>query len=255
MSLNCAKRHDHKFDPFSQRDYYALAGIFNSSKVIGDKNPQIDGAPLSARAGLKIMTLGEAKVIADANLLYRGEKDQRGPVVPRGFPQVLAGDDQRPLGEQTKASGRLELAEWIVSKENPLTARVLANRVWQRLLGRGLVGTPNDFGLQGEPPSHPELLDYLASRLLQSGWSLKALIREIAGSRVFQLSSAGLPRAAEFVGPQPSPNRSNAKCSICSAKSIAGAPRNTRPRMCSTRGSRRRSLPFACKWPPPRRWT
>ena len=197
VSLNCAKCHDHKFDPFSQQDYYALAGIFTSTKIVGDKNPHIDGSPLAMQAGFKIMTLGEGKVVADTNLLIRGELDQRGPVIPRRFPQVIAGDQQQPLGEQTKDSGRLLLAEWITSPENPLTARVLANRVWLRLFGRGIVNTPNDFGLQGEPPSHPELLDYLADRLVQAKWSLKGLIREVALSRTYQLSSVGSAAARE----------------------------------------------------------
>ena len=97
------------------------------------------------------MTLGEAKAVGDTNLLFRGERDQRGPAIPRRFPQVIAGAGQQPLGERTKDSGRLLVADWITSAEIPLTARVLANRVWQRLLGQGLVATPNDFGLQGEP--------------------------------------------------------------------------------------------------------
>ncbi|MDX1948778.1 MAG: PSD1 and planctomycete cytochrome C domain-containing protein [Pirellulaceae bacterium] len=193
VSLNCAKCHDHKFDPFSQQDYYGLAGIFTSTKVIGDKNPQIDGQPLATRPGYKIISLTDDKIVSDTNLLYRGERDQRGPVVPRRFPQVLAGDKQTPLGNQTADSGRLLLARWIASADNPLTARVIVNRVWLRMFGRGIVATPNDFGTQGEPPTHPELLDYLADRLVRSGWSLKSLIRELALSRTYQQGTTADP--------------------------------------------------------------
>lgn len=89
----------------------------------------------------------------------------------------------------TTQSGRLELAEWIASPENPLTARVMANRVWHWMVGRGLVRTVDDFGHAGEPPSHSELLDYLANRLIEENWSIKSLIREIALSRTWQLAS------------------------------------------------------------------
>jgi len=188
VSLNCAKCHDHRFDAYSQQDYYALAGIFTSTKVKGDKNPQSDGLPIKSYGELKIMGLVEDKV-GDTNLLIRGERDQRGPLVPRRFPQVLAGDTQTPLGQMTKESGRLQLAQWIASPRNPLTARVMVNRVWQRLFGRGLVASPNDFGAHGERPANPELLDHLAERFVKSGWSLKALVREIVLSHTYRQSS------------------------------------------------------------------
>jgi hypothetical protein len=88
-----------------------------------------------------------------------------------------------------KTSGRLELANWIASRENPLTARVMVNRLWHHHFGRGIVPTPNDFGKQGKPPSHPELLDWLAIRFMDSGWSLKAMHRLMVTSRAYQMSS------------------------------------------------------------------
>ncbi|MFO0875841.1 MAG: DUF1553 domain-containing protein [Gemmataceae bacterium] len=107
--------------------------------------------------------------------------------MPRGFLAVLGGDK---VDGKTTGSGRLELATWITRPTNPLTARVFVNRVWQWHLGRGLVPTPSDFGTRGDPPSHPELLDYLAAQFIESGWSIKALHRLIVRSRVYQLASS-----------------------------------------------------------------
>jgi hypothetical protein len=125
----------------------------------------------------------------DTWLLVRGEVDKPGPKVSRGFVQVLATPGEHLLPNTVKGSGRLELARWIASADNPLTARVIANRAWHHLFGRGLVRTVDDFGKTGEPPTHPELLDHLAIRLVEHKWSIKALIREIVLSRTWQLSS------------------------------------------------------------------
>jgi hypothetical protein len=120
-------------------------------------------------------------------LNVRGEPDKFGPKVPRGFPQVIARPGKHLLPATTN-SGRLELAKWIASPENPLTARVMANRVWHHLFGSGLVRSVDDFGVSGEQPSHPELLDYLALRFVEHKWSVKALIREIVLTRTWQLA-------------------------------------------------------------------
>lgn len=122
-------------------------------------------------------------------LLLRGELDKPAQEVPRGMLQVLSPTGRHALPPRTKGSGRLELAEWMASDKNPLTARVMANRVWHWMVGRGLVRTVDDFGHSGDKPTHPELLDYLAVRLVENGWSVKALVREIALSRTWQLSS------------------------------------------------------------------
>lgn len=131
------------------------------------------------------MTIAEAAP-TDCALRVRGEWNRRGPAVPRGVPEVLrlAAVDV-PAG----ASGRLELAHWITHPDHPLTARVAVNRVWQQLFGAGLVRTPDNFGVTGERPSHPELLDHLAVTFQQEGWSVKRLIRRIVLSRTYQLAA------------------------------------------------------------------
>jgi hypothetical protein len=114
--------------------------------------------------------------------------------VTRRFPTILAGDDQPEL---PPGSGRLELAEWLASPKNPLTARVFVNRVWQWHFGEGLVRTPSNWGLLGEKPSHPELLDYLSARFIEDGWSVKSLHRRIMLSAAYQMSSDISAEAAE----------------------------------------------------------
>jgi hypothetical protein len=124
---------------------------------------------------------------ANAKIMVRGEPAQLGPEVARGFLTVLGG---QKVPSDEKGSGRLELAEWITDPKNPLTARVIVNRVWQWHFGQGIVATPDDFGARGEPPTHPELLDYLTSRFIESGWSIKKLHRMILLTRAYQMSSA-----------------------------------------------------------------
>jgi mono/diheme cytochrome c family protein len=116
----------------------------------------------------------------------RGSMENLGEEAPRAFLSVLAAKEPAPF---TKGSGRLELAEAVASASNPLTARVMVNRVWQHHFGRPIVGTPSNFGQLGEKPTHPELLDYLAGRFIEKGWSIKAMHREIMLSRAYQLSA------------------------------------------------------------------
>jgi hypothetical protein len=122
----------------------------------------------------------------DARIQRRGEPDQPGDAVRRGFLQVLGGGT---LPKDSAGSGRLELAEWLTSPTNPLTARVMVNRLWQYHFGQGLVKTPNDFGTRGQRPTHPELLDHLATEFVRGGWSIKALQRRIMNSAVYQQRS------------------------------------------------------------------
>ena len=122
-----------------------------------------------------------------AQIMIHGDPENLGPEVPRGTPQVLGGG---AFPASAQGSGRLELAEWIASKDNPVTARVIVNRLWQGHFGRGIVSTPNDFGTRGVPPSDQPLLDYLATELVAKGWSLKAMQREIVLSHVYRLSTA-----------------------------------------------------------------
>lgn len=128
----------------------------------------------------------DAATRQDAAVQIKGDPARTGDIVPRHFPAALGGSS---LPESLESSGRRELAEWIVSADNPLPARVMANRIWQNHFGRGIVPTPNDFGKQGKPPTHPELLDYLATQLRSGGWSIKGLHRLIMLSRTYQQSS------------------------------------------------------------------
>jgi hypothetical protein len=120
--------------------------------------------------------------IGDVPVHIGGRYDQQGKVVPRHLPTFFCGTKQAPI---TKGSGRIELAHWVASPHNPLTPRVIVNRVWLKLFGQGLVTTPNNFGLLGQPPSHAELLDWLTSRFLEQRWSLKQLIRMIMLSETY----------------------------------------------------------------------
>ncbi|MDB5391915.1 MAG: hypothetical protein JWM11_7561, partial [Planctomycetaceae bacterium] len=122
----------------------------------------------------------------NARLQKRGEPDKLGEEIPRRFVEILGGD---LVPKESTGSGRLELANWLTRPTNPLTARVFVNRVWQWHFGQGLVSTPSDFGIRGELPSHPELLDWLTSEFIKSGWSVKNLHRLIMRSRTYQLSS------------------------------------------------------------------
>ena len=126
----------------------------------------------------------------DVPLQRRGDPASPGPVVPRGVPRFafLAGEPP-PSVSPGEGSGRRELAQWLTRPDNPLTARVMVNRIWQHHFGRGIVATPSNFGVRGEPPSHPELLDWLAARLVSAGWSIKAIHREIVLSETYQLAS------------------------------------------------------------------
>jgi hypothetical protein len=250
LTFRCARCHDHKFDPVTQQDYYALYGFFASTQFpwaggeeLVSKNtnrqhfvpllPHRQAAPriaayekrlgeleteLQAEEGKKekkdkkhvgelrteLRRLGRPGLPPDLPGAYavqdgtptdvtvqlRGEPDATGPVVRRDAPKFLR-TAELPLPE--KGSGRLALARWIASPDNPLTARVMANRVWQFHFGRGLVATPSNFGTRGEPPTHPELLDYLADRLVRSGWSMKALHRDIVLSKTYRLASTPDP--------------------------------------------------------------
>jgi cytochrome c553 len=133
----------------------------------------------------------DAKAVADTEIRIRGEAEKLGPIVPRGFLSVLAVPDARAINPQQ--SGRLELAHWLSSPRNPLPPRVMANRIWQHLIGRGIVRSVDNFGVTGEKPAHPELLDHLATQLIRDGWSVKKLVRAITLSRTYQLSAEASP--------------------------------------------------------------
>ncbi len=156
---------------------------------------------------------------ANARLHVRGDPKRLGEEVPRRFIQVLGG---QPLPKDSATSGRLDLANWIADPANPLTARVLVNRLWQHHFGRGLVTTPNDFGTRGQAPTHPELLDFLAQKFIASGWSVKAMHRLILTSRTWQLASgAEIPVGRDSV--EPHLERSEASAASISAGGKQGS--------------------------------
>jgi hypothetical protein len=133
----------------------------------------------------KAYSVSDGKPV-DARIMVRGEPQTLGPAVQRGFLTILGG---QKLPADEKGSGRLELAQWISDPANPLTARVMTNRIWLWHFGQGIVATPDDFGARGEPPTHPELLDFLAKRFIESGWSVKKMHRLIMLSRAYQMAS------------------------------------------------------------------
>ena len=264
LTLGCARCHDHKFDPIPTADYYALAGIFKSTKTMESlktiakwhENPVATPAEKQLRekhaASIAAQKKGVAAFTEKANaqllVLLKTDKlpakpetqypkatqeelgkiraalkqleDNPPPTVsamgvtdgnatelpifvrgnhntpaktkqPRRFPQVLS--DGKPLAGE--ASGRLALARWIADEKNPLTARVMVNRVWRWHFGRGLVATTDNFGLLGDKPSHPELLDWLAAWFMDNGWSVKKLNTLILSSATYQMSTTASPSA------------------------------------------------------------
>ncbi|MCE9609709.1 MAG: PSD1 and planctomycete cytochrome C domain-containing protein [Chthoniobacter sp.] len=175
----------------SPRKFAGRAGL-NSAKI-NELLLTPPGAPVRA------MTIGDAPRPKDSPVLLRGQQETRGEIVPRRFLEVLSPAGAAPFSKEH--SGRLDLAHCIANKANPLTARVLVNRVWMHHFGEGFVPTPDDLGTQSEPPSHPELLDYLAGYFMEKEWSIKQLHRVIMLSRVYQISSDS-NRHYEGVDPQ-----------------------------------------------------
>ncbi len=186
ITVACARCHDHKYDPIPTSDYYALAGVFASTDMfnrpLDDSVETKNGEAKKPKDAVHIVRDGK---VQDVNVMIRGDVNNQGPLVQRGFLTVLADD---PVCF-ANGSGRGDLAEAIVDRSNPLTARVIVNRVWQQLIGGALVATPSNFGTLGDRPSHPELLDDLAVRFMDGGWSLKQLQREIVLSSTYAQSS------------------------------------------------------------------
>ena len=265
LTLGCARCHDHKFDPISTEDYYAVAGIFKSTRTmehfkkiarwnendiavpadlarkaaheqrVAEKSAAVDGFIKQANARLQASQPGaalpekpesqysdedkarlkqlrdelaaagkEAPVmptalgvgegaIADLPVHIRGNHLTLGNVVPRGVPRILAGS--QPPAIEPNHSGRLELAEWLVRKDHPLTSRVMINRLWRWHFGEGLVRSPDNFGKLGEAPTNQPLLDWLARDFIESGWSIKHMHRQLMLSSTYQMTAvmAGHP--------------------------------------------------------------
>ena len=252
MTVHCATCHEHKYDPFTQKDFYSLFAFFNNI----DSAPETNGRPknglqppfvalatreqaktlqrLNTEVGeslkilqtlkakvaaekdaekkktlagelkthtathnrlkgmrdrldggiLRAMVMRERKEVRPTHLRIRGQYDAPGELVERNTPSFLP-----PLKKSGTTATRMDLANWFVSPDNPLTARVAANRFWQQFFGTGLVKTSEDLGAQGEVPSHPELLDHLAVSFVESGWNVKALVKQIVTSRTYRQAS------------------------------------------------------------------
>ncbi len=203
MSMNCARCHDHKRDPIPQADYYRLLAFFTdvprydnnrdprSAVAITDVSPPDQKADPARRA--LALSVNHCSVNPpDAFVMARGNAHNPGARVEPGFPTVLgsaAPSVPKPVKGAKSSGRRTVLADWVASKDNPLTARVFVNRLWQHHFGRGIVPTPNDFGKLGEPPTHPELLDWLADEFVKGGWHVKRMHRLIMTSRAYQMSA------------------------------------------------------------------
>lgn len=188
LTMDCTRCHDHKYDPISIRDYYSLYAFFNTSAEVGapgEKGRHQKAAAPFIKVGGASETLAMimAEKPRETFVLEQGLFDQPGEKVEPRTPEVLPPFDGYP-------QNRLGLAQWLVAPENPLFARVTVNRIWQQFFGMGLVKTPDNFGLQGEMPSHPELLDWLAEDFRKSGWDMRHLIRQIVLSATYRQDSS-----------------------------------------------------------------
>jgi cytochrome c553 len=182
-------------DPFDLHDrQFRKLEKPDRDKVREMRNKMTEREQASPHAPPRAMAVVDRPQPGDAKILLRGNADRPGDTVPRAYPAFLRRD---PDSRFSKGSGRLELAEEIVHPDNPLTARVHVNRIWTALMGRGLVDSQSDFGLATPPPSHPELLDWLAATFLERGGSTKALIREICASAAWRRASTPGARARE----------------------------------------------------------
>lgn len=192
LTVACARCHNHKFEPVTMRDYYSMAGVFASTKMVNktaDGKAEKDvGADKMDPQTLHMVEDGDAKNI---NVFLRGNVERKGPVVERHFLQILSQGEPKPY---TEGSGRKELAEAIACRNNPLAARVMVNRIWSSYFGKPLVATPSNFGHSGSLPTHPELLDDLAVRFMDGGWLMKSLIREIVTSSTYRQTATASTR-------------------------------------------------------------
>jgi len=203
QTIGCARCHDHKFDPITQVEYYRFLAIFDNTVK---KDVAIDAAgmpnrkakPESGKPGMMIMT-ETAPTAKPTFLLWRGDVNNRGDEVPPGVPASFTSSEvsfAAPTKGAETTGRRKQLAQWLASPENPLTWRVMANRVWQHHFGRGLVATPSNFGTSGEKPTHPELLDWLSLELVKHEGRLKPIHRLILTSNTYRQASRHRPEGA-----------------------------------------------------------
>jgi Protein of unknown function (DUF1553)/Protein of unknown function (DUF1549) len=189
LTLNCARCHSHKFDPIPHEEYYRIKAVFEGVRH-GERDLPGGGKSYA----------GRREQPKPVHYLSRGDVNSKKQVVTPGALSAVA-DLPADFGlpaDAPEAQRRLRFASWLADRRNPLPARVMANRMWHFHFGQGLVSTPNDFGAGGAAPSHPELLDWLAAKFVQGGWSVKRLHRLIVHSAAYRQSSAFNERAAAF---------------------------------------------------------
>lgn len=189
LSLGCAECHSHKYDPISQHEFYQMFAFFNDADDVDVPVPQPDEVQQTPKPpATKAMTIAGRKNPRVSYVHLRGDYRSRGEDVQPGTPAVLP-----PLEPRSQLADRLDFARWLVAPDNPLTPRVAVNHLWQQLFGRGLVSSADNFGVAGESPSHPELLDWLAHQYVHRHWSRKAMIRLIVTSATYRQVSAQRP--------------------------------------------------------------
>ncbi|MBK7809056.1 MAG: PSD1 domain-containing protein [Saprospiraceae bacterium] len=205
MTFECAKCHDHKYDPISQKDYFSTFAFFDQvdeKGLLGDislaslADPPYMTITKEDKEGIlsfiskldtgkvDVMIMKDSTGIRKTKLLERGVYDRPGEVVSPGTPESILKYDPKKFEQN-----RMGLAKWMFDSQNPLTARVFVNFIWQEFFGKGIVKTSGDFGLQGDLPSHPELLDWLAYDFMTHGWDIKRLVKQIAMSSTYKQSS------------------------------------------------------------------
>ncbi len=200
MTVKCARCHDHKFDAIPQADYYRIAAAFWGGPVAHRKR-EWNGGPTQEELGYDVLGWTDLGSEPPAlHMLQKGDVHRPLQIVAPGSlsgSEKIAHEFAPPPPDAKTSHRRLQLAQWIVDKRNPLTARVVVNRLWQHHFGEGLVRTPDNFGYLGNPPTHPELLDALATDLMAGDWKLKRIHKSMVMSQVYRQSSVHL-RQAEY---------------------------------------------------------
>ena len=204
LTFECARCHDHKYDPISQKDYYSTYAFFNQVPEKGlfgtidasfadPPNMSITTKDVQSilkfihkkdTATVDVMVMADSSKLRPTFVLSRGNYDMPGPEVSFGIPKSIL-----PYSPAKYGQNRLGLARWLLDPKNPLTARVFVNRMWAQIFGRGIVKTVGDFGMQGELPTHPELLDWLAVDFQSHGWNIKRLVKQMVMSATYQQAS------------------------------------------------------------------
>ncbi|OLY92989.1 Planctomycete cytochrome C [Cnuella takakiae] len=209
LTAECAQCHDHKYDPISQKDYYQLFAFFNTTREQGyegdvsvskpAKHPMLEISKSEVQELLRfinfqdtgrltVSVMGEADTSRKTYILDRGVYDRPTEPVLASAPAAVM-----PFDTVRLSRNRLGLAQWTVDKQNPLTARVYVNQIWQQLFGQGLVKTSGDFGMQGDLPTHPALLDWLTVDFIEHGWNIKRLVKQIVMSATYRQSAKVRP--------------------------------------------------------------